>query len=252
MTQDRWDGQKYRENSDSQERFALMGVDRLALQGHERVLDVGCGDGRVTAEIARRVPRGRVLGIDASASMIEACTESHRDQANLAFQVADATAFRVDDPFDAAVSFSALHWVADLPAAVARIHAALKPGGALLIGMGGAQHGAIAEVFRRERWRQAMTGRPRTFHGRAREELDAILKDGGFIQVDVRAIEGERIYPSEQALLDWIMAWLPHASGLAGDAALELGQEIVAAVARPGQGEIAWRSTLLVARATRG
>jgi trans-aconitate methyltransferase len=253
MTEDRWDGERYRENSDPQERFALKGLERLALKGNELVLDVGCGDGRITAEIARHVPAGRVLGIDASPNMIAACVEAHRAHANLSFRVANAAAFRAEEAFDAAVSFSALHWVADLRAALGCIHDALKPGGGLVIGMGGAHQKEIAEVFVRERWRGRMAGRGRSFHGRTREELAGALSACGFVEVHVDVIEGARPYKDERALLDWIMAWLPHATGLAGDDALEFGRDIVAnvrSVQPPGRG-LVLHSTMLAASATR-
>jgi len=89
MSDDRWSGQQYRENSDPQKRFALKGLERLALLGNEIVLDVGCGDGRITAEIARRVPAGRAVGIDASPSMIAACVENHGALGNLSRKPSD-------------------------------------------------------------------------------------------------------------------------------------------------------------------
>jgi trans-aconitate methyltransferase len=254
MTEDLWNGERYRENSDPQERFALAGLDRLALKGHEHVLDVGCGDGRITAEIARRVPAGRVLGIDTSPNMIAACTEAFRSRANLSFRVADVMTFAVEEAFDAAVSFSALHWVPDLRAAISRVRDALKPGGTLLIGMGGGHQKKIAEVFRRERWRGLMAGRPASFHGRTRDELLETLTACGFENVGIRVLEGARPYRDEKALLDWIMAWLPHATGLSGEAALEFGREIVENVRAsqpPDQGGLVLRSRMLAARATR-
>ena len=253
MTDDRWDGKQYRESSAPQERFALKGLQGLSLKGNEIVLDVGCGDGRVTAEIARRVPNGRALGIDASPSMIAACTQAHGDRANLAFRVADATSFRAEERFDVAVSFSALHWVADLRAAIRCIYEALRPGGTLVIGMGGAHQKEIAEVFRGERWRSRIAKRGRSFHGRTREELSTILSECGFSDVQVDVVEGARPYQDEKALLDWIMAWLPHATGLAGEEALEFGRDIVANVrasSPSGQG-LMLRSTMLAAKATR-
>lgn len=253
MTEDHWNAERYQESSDPQERFALKGLERLALMGNERVLDVGCGDGRITAEIARRVPAGRVLGIDASPNMIAACMEAHRAHVNLSFRVANATAFRTEETFDAAVSFSALHWVADLRAALDCIHDALKPGGSLVIGMGGAHQKEIAEVFTRERWRNRIAGRGRSFHGRTREELAEALGACGFAEVQVDVVEGARSYEDEKTLLDWIMAWLPHATGLAGDDALDFGSDIVANVRgtqAPGQG-LVLRSTMLAASATR-
>jgi len=254
MTEDRWNGGRYRENSDPQERFALKGVDRLDLNGSERILDVGCGDGRITAEIARRVPTGRVLGIDASPNMIATCIEEYRSCANLSFRVADAAAFQIEETFDIAVSFSALHWVPDLHAALGCIHDALKPGGRLVIGMGGAHQKEIAEVFYRERWRSHLVGRGRSFHGRTGQELTEALNATGFTQVRVEVVEGVRPYPDEQALLDWIMAWLPHATGLSGELATEFGQEIVANVraAQPAdESRLVLRSNMLSAQAVR-
>jgi trans-aconitate 2-methyltransferase len=254
MADDRWDGRKYRENSDPQERFALTGVDRLALNGDERVLDVGCGDGRITAEIARRVRNGSVLGLDASPSMIAACEEAHGAVTNLSFRAADATSFRVDAPFDAAVSFSARHWIEDLRAALGCVRNALKPGGAFVIGMGEGQQEEIAEVFRRERWRGRISRQPRAFHGRAREELAKLLSECGFADVEVEVVSGARPYADEQALLDWIMAWLPHATGLSGGDALEFGRDIVENVRAsrpPGTTGLAMRWSMLAAKAIR-
>ncbi len=255
MKDDLWDGGRYRESSDPQERFARALLDRLRLKGDERVLDVGCGDGRITAEIARRVTGGRVLGLDASPSMIAACEERHGAAPNLSFRVADATAFEVEAPFDAAVSFSALHWVADLRAAFRCIRGALRPGGSLVVGMGGAHQKEIADVFASDRWRGAITQRPRAFHGRAPDDLRAFLLEGGFAAVEVEAIEAARPYADDRALLDWVMTWLPHATGLAQDAALAFGRDVVANVraAQPaGSQGLVLRSTMLAARATRG
>ena len=66
MTQFTWDPEDYERHSAQQERWARELVAKLQLAGDETVLDIGCGDGKVTAEIASRVPEGRVLGIDSS------------------------------------------------------------------------------------------------------------------------------------------------------------------------------------------
>ena len=61
---------RYAANSAVQQGWAREVIARLQLRGDEHILDVGCGDGKVTAELARAVPRGRVLGVDASPEMI--------------------------------------------------------------------------------------------------------------------------------------------------------------------------------------
>ena len=63
---EKWNPVDYHRHSYPQYAFALGLLERLRLNGDERILDVGCGDGKVTAALAARVPRGSVLGIDAS------------------------------------------------------------------------------------------------------------------------------------------------------------------------------------------
>ena len=67
-----WDAEDYARNSGAQARWALELIGKLALAGAEHVLDVGSGDGKITAELARRVPEGSVLGIDSSPEMVAA------------------------------------------------------------------------------------------------------------------------------------------------------------------------------------
>lgn len=124
-----WDGRRYDEVNGLQRWVADQALSSLVLDGSERVLDVGCGDGRVTAEVAARVPRGSVLGIDPSPRMLEVASGRVRpDVPNLAFAAGSAEALAYADEFDVVVSFNALHWVADLGLALQRIRAALRPG----------------------------------------------------------------------------------------------------------------------------
>ena len=102
----------------------------LKLEGNERILDIGCGNGKTTAEIAARVPQGSVTGVDASAEMI-AFAKDHWISAhpNLQFAVADARKLPFDHEFDLITSFNALHWIPDQALPLQAIHAALRPEG---------------------------------------------------------------------------------------------------------------------------
>ena len=84
-----WDAREYRASSSNQKRWALELLAQLELKGAERVLDIGCGDGEITAAIAARVPRGSALGIDSSPDMVEMAARQHpADRCpNLAFVV---------------------------------------------------------------------------------------------------------------------------------------------------------------------
>ena len=88
----KWNAAAYAANSAVQQTWARELIAKLNLRGDERILDVGCGDGKVSAEIARVVPRGSVTGIDASAGMIAFAKRTFpaKENPNLKFQVCDA------------------------------------------------------------------------------------------------------------------------------------------------------------------
>lgn len=122
-----WNAELYRDRSSLQQAMAAEVLQALELTPSERVLDVGCGDGRITAEIAHRIPNGYVLGVDASSNMIELA--SRNIQPNLRFEVADARSLPFNYEFDLVVSFNALHWIHEQELALASIHKSLKRGG---------------------------------------------------------------------------------------------------------------------------
>jgi len=105
---------------------------QLAPQAGERILDVGCGTGQLTAEIA--ASGAHALGIDSAASMIG---QARRNFPELRFEQADVTALSYRDEFDAVFSNATLHWVRDADRAAAGIRRALKPGGRFVAEFGG-------------------------------------------------------------------------------------------------------------------
>ncbi|MGD9765877.1 MAG: trans-aconitate 2-methyltransferase, partial [Candidatus Binatia bacterium] len=126
-----WDAQTYDHESALQRSMAAKSLANLTLRGDERVLDIGCGNAAVTAAIAARLPRGRVVGVDASQHMIDFAMRAFPQvaHANLAFHVADAANLPFRDEFDLIVSFNCLHWVTDQRAALRGIRTALAPDG---------------------------------------------------------------------------------------------------------------------------
>jgi trans-aconitate 2-methyltransferase len=121
-----WNAAAYVKRSGLQEAMAAEVLALLHLRGNERVLDIGCGDGRVTVEIATRVPDGFVLGVDASRDMIAFAT-ARAARPNLRFEVANAASLFFQNEFDLIVSFNALHWLPDPDPPLRCIRAAMKP-----------------------------------------------------------------------------------------------------------------------------
>jgi trans-aconitate 2-methyltransferase len=123
-----WNAAAYVKRSGLQEAMAAEVLALLKLHGNERVLDIGCGDGRVSFEIASRVPDGSVLGVDASRDMI-AFAAAHAVRGNLRFEVANAANLSFRSEFDLIVSFNALHWLPDPDPPLRCIRDAMKPTG---------------------------------------------------------------------------------------------------------------------------
>lgn len=112
--------------------YGLDLVDLLDPQSGERILDLGCGTGELTAEIADR--GASVVGIDADGRMVEAAREAHGD---LQFHHVDATDFSLAQDADAVFSNAALHWIDDQDGVIRQVAAALRPGGRFVAEMGG-------------------------------------------------------------------------------------------------------------------
>ncbi len=201
-----WNASDYNHFSALQKVMAEQELRRLRLTGSERVLDVGCGDGKVTAEIARLVPGGSVLGVDPSHNMI-AFASGHFPpiaHANLRFEVADVRQLGFRAEFDLAVSFNALHWVPEQELALSRIRAALKPGGRALLLMVPRQRGAAIEYVLEElrscpRWERFFPGfRPPIAHFTP-EEYRAMAERAGFIVDHIQVEEHSWEFPSRAA-----------------------------------------------------
>lgn len=214
----KWDASEYARNSSAQEGWAKQLMASLALAGREAVLDIGCGDGKITAELARMVPGGSVLGIDSSSEMIDLArsTFPRRLHPNLDFEVADALSLEWKERFDVAFSNAALHWVRDHATVLRGVAALLKPGGRALFQMGGKGNAAgvvavVEEMMRSPSWEQYFRGFtfPWGFYGP--EEYHAWCKEAG---LEVRRVE---LLPRDMrqsdlgGLAGWMRTtWMPY------------------------------------------
>ena len=185
-------------------------LDRIDLRGDEVVLDAGCGPGELTAELAARVPRGRVYAVDGSPRMVELARE--RLGARATVWVGDLLELEAPEPVDLVFSTATLHWIADHDRLFERLRAALKPGGRLVAQCGGA--GNIAALRAAIEEVSGETWSPWNFAGP--DETEARLRAAGF--AEARAWLYERpVTPDEPlallktAILGEHLARLPEA-----------------------------------------
>lgn len=143
-----WDARTYDRVADPQTGWGAAVLDRLPLAGDERVMDAGCGSGRVTEMLLARLPRGRVVALDTSSTMLEEARRrlaGHADRVE--FVQADlAGPLPIGAPVDAVLSTATFHWVIDHDALFRNLGAAIRPGGRLVAQCGGA--GNIASLKR--------------------------------------------------------------------------------------------------------
>ncbi len=212
-----WNAAEYERHASSQQQWAQEIIAQLTLNGDERVLDIGCGDGTVTAVLAARVPRGRVLGIDTSEEMIAFAKAKLPPTriSNLSFTIGDAASLKFDHDFDLVVSFSCLHWVQDQAAVLRGIHESLKPGGRIVLQFGGkgtlaAMFDATADVEGCPRWRRYFKNFDYAWTSYDAQEYRTLLVNTGFTPRRVELVPKDMVHSGVEGLKGWFQTtWLP-------------------------------------------
>jgi trans-aconitate 2-methyltransferase len=136
----KWNARLYDDKHNFVFKYGEDVVELLAPRQGEKILDLGCGTGYLTNLIAQA--GARVIGMDHSASMIQRAIAAYPD---LDFRTLSATDFHFDTPFDAVFSNATLHWVLDKEKVIDNIYKALRPGGRLVLEMGG--KGNVEEIL---------------------------------------------------------------------------------------------------------
>jgi trans-aconitate 2-methyltransferase len=130
-----WDAATYDRISAPQQAWAAEQLERLELAGDEVVVDAGCGSGKVTAELVRRVPRGTVYAVDVAPSMVRFTAQALGDTVTALCQ--DLTELDLPEPVDVVFSNATFHWIGDHDALFAALARSMKPGARLLAQCGG-------------------------------------------------------------------------------------------------------------------
>ena len=186
-----WNAESYHRVSAPQTTWGRKALSRLVVDGDERVIDAGCGTGRLTAELMQKLPRGRLVAIDRSWNMLLTA------RANLRPEFGDRISFaRVELPFlpfrssaDLVFSTATFHWVRDHQTLFSEIFLALRPGGRLFAQCGGGPnsqhaHTLAEDVMRREPFAQYFENWSGVWEFSHADEAAARLRAAGFVDVD--------------------------------------------------------------------
>jgi len=206
-----WDAARYHRISTPQFDWGQRVIARLRPMPRERILDVGCGTGRLTQEISTAVADGLVVGADASGAMIAVARESlppsgtHRP-----FYVqADGLALPFVGRFDAVFSAATLHWILDHAAVFASVHRALVPGGRFVAQCGGDGNlrrllDRTASLMTRDEYREWFAGWTEPWFFADARSTAARLREAGFVDVETSVEDAPVDLPDEAAYAEFV------------------------------------------------
>jgi trans-aconitate 2-methyltransferase len=212
-----WNAQDYAKNSSNQYEWAKELIPKLELKGTESVLDIGCGDGKVTHMLSTYLPHGQVLGIDSSEEMVNEARKSypHCHNSNLNFLRMDARELTFREQFDIAFSNATLHWIIDHPAVLSGVHEALDKNGKMLFQMAGKGNAqdvidVVEELISEEDCKPYFKNFtfPYGFYGP--EEYNPWLKKAGFKAQRIELSPRDMKLQGKEGFAGWIRSvWLP-------------------------------------------
>ncbi len=230
-----WDSEDYRKHSSAQFEWAKELIRKLALKGSESVLDIGCGDGKITAVLSSFAKKGRVTGIDSSEDMISLAINNYPSSQNnnLKFFIMDARELHFADEFDIAFSNASLHWIKDQFSVLKGVKKGLKKSGRILFQMGGKGNAmdilnTFDEIFTDIKWQTYFKNFSFPYCFCSPEEYEKLLREAGLIPKRLELIPKDMTQKGREGLAGWIRTtWLPYTERIPEDMRAEFIDEII-------------------------
>lgn len=208
-----WDAKKYNANANLQfELSCQVMAEYLPLSEDAKVLDIGCGDARISAFMAQNlVKRGKVFGIDISTDMIREATEKYSNVYNLHVSCMDASSLSSVNEMDAAVSLFCMHWIEDKQAVLQAIARSLKPNGQFLLLMTTRSAtlpkffgNALAATTKSDRWKSYFDKNPEVYFPSTPEKMTAMITNAGMSPTVVKDLDKEYIFKDKASFAEWL------------------------------------------------
>lgn len=203
-----FDAAKYKKASTHQKEWGRKLISELNLTGNERILDLGCGDGGITAQLAKLVPDGLVIGIDASRSMIDSAGKTHKAQ-NVKFDLMDINEIGFEGEFDIVISNATLHWVKDHNKLLSNVYRALKVDG--IVRFNFAADGncstffkVVREIMAEKKYSGYFNQFDWPWYIPTIEQYENLLEMSKFREAKVWGENADRFFPDRDTMTGWI------------------------------------------------
>lgn len=227
-----FDGEKYEKFSAPQQEWGSKVMDELALKGNEHILDLGCGNGLLSAKLAEKVPDGKITGIDSSPSMLEQA-KKHK-KGNMDFLLGDITGMDLEDEFDVVFSNAALHWVKDHSLALRQINRSMKSGGIMRVQFAGEGNcmnliPVLKEIMDSLEFKDDFSLFEWPWYIPGVEEYEKLLIEAGFEIIRVWIENADRNFPDEESYVGCINqpSLVPFVSFLPEDKAILFAKRVI-------------------------
>ncbi len=214
--QDYWKAEDYYQNSSSQKNAASDLIQYVEIRGDSDILDVGCGDGKITAEIAAKIPQGSIVGVDISPAMIDFAKSNFPQEnfPNLRFHLKDAQELDFDMQFDLLFSFTALQWVQEQDAFLKGAFRSLKSNGTLAItmpmGLPSTLEQAVNELISTREWSPYFNDFVTGWNFVSDVEYGDMLTANRFTTIRLAVVPQKDVFPSREIFEKFISQWLPY------------------------------------------
>lgn len=198
---------EYQNNSQPQWEWAMSALQKVSFNDTDKILDVGCGDGKITAWIAEQYSQATVVGLDISEEMIQHASQNFSKE-NLVFLQANALSIPFEQHFDKLISLCAIHWIVEQERALQSFKNSLKPGGVLLITTP-AKHpsslGPVSEkIAQSDKWASYFPNHKSTRVYRTADEFRALIQQTGFELISLNMTQDMLTFKNKEALLAYI------------------------------------------------
>ena len=202
-----FDGKKYKKASTHQKEWGNKIISEFSLKDTESILDLGCGDGVLTANLAQLVPNGKVVGIDASEGMIKEAKKIKLE--NLSFIQADINNLQLNEKFDVVFSNATLHWIKDQRKLISTILSLVNKNGVVRLNF--ASDGNCSNFFavvkneiRNKKYSEYFKSFVWPWCMPELDEYKALMTNFEIQDLEIWEENSDRYFPDKESIASWV------------------------------------------------